>query len=97
MHRLLLCALLCVLPLAACKRRANAPAAAELPAAPPNPEVDLKALNEATRAYFMGELKEPDSLEALVKAGFLQRLPTAPPGQKYVLSPDRKSVRLVAQ
>ena len=97
MRHLLLCLLVCVLPLAACKRKPANPAPPEAPAAPPNPEVDLKALNEAARAYFMGELKDPDSLEDLVKAGFLKRLPAAPAGKKYVLSPDRKSVQLVSQ
>jgi len=43
----------------------------------------------------MGELKDPGSLEDLVKAGFLKRVPTAPAGKKYVLSPDKKSVQLV--
>lgn len=97
MRHLILCLLLGALPLTACKRKPAAPAQPEAPAAPPNPEVDLKALNEAARAYFMGQLKDPDSLEDFVKAGFLKRLPAAPPGKKYVLSPDRKSVQLVSQ
>lgn len=94
MRRLLLCLLLCTLPLAACKRRPAASAQPEAPATPPNPEADLKALNEAARAYFMGQLKDPAALDDLVKDGFLKRLPTPPPGKKYVLSPDKKSVLL---
>jgi len=98
MNRLLLCTLLAVLPLAGCKRKpAGAGAAPEAPAAPPNPEVDLKALNEAVRAHVMGQLKDPATLDDLVQAGFIKRLPTAPPGKKYVLSPDKKSVLLVNQ
>ena len=69
----------------------------EAPAAPPNPEVDLKALNEAVRAHVMGQLKDPDTLDDLVKTGFIKRLPSAPPGKKYVLSPDKKSVLLMNQ
>lgn len=94
MNRLLLCALLVVLPLAACKRRSAAP---EAPAAPANPEADLKALNEAVRAHVMGLMKEPATLEELVKSGFIKRLPAAPEGKKYALSPDKKSVLLVNQ
>ncbi|MEN9574795.1 MAG: hypothetical protein RL514_2650 [Verrucomicrobiota bacterium] len=96
MNRLLLGALLVALPLAACKRKPAAPEV-QLPAAPPNPEVDLKALNEAVRAHVMGQLKDPATLDDLVQAGFIKRLPTAPAGKKYVLSPDKKSVQLVDQ
>jgi len=98
MNRLLLCALLFALPLAACKRRASStPTAPEAPAAPPNPEVDLKALNEAARAYTMGQLKDPASLEDLVKEGFIKRLPTPPPGKKYVLDTKKATVSLANQ
>jgi hypothetical protein len=97
MRHLLLCALVCVLPLAACKRKPATPAQPEAPAAPPNPEVDLKVLNEAVRAHVMGLTKEPATLEDLVKAGFLKRLPTPPPGKKYVLSPDKTGVILANQ
>lgn len=98
MNRLLLCALLFALPLTACKRKpVPAEMAPEAPAAPPNPEVDLKALNEAVRAHVMGHLKEPATLEELVKAGYIKRLPAAPPGKTYVLSPDKSAVLLVNQ
>lgn len=97
MNRLLLCALFCVLPFAACKPKPAKPAAPEAPAAPPNPEVDLKALNEAVRAHVMGELKKPATLEDLVKTGFIKRLPTPPPGKKYVLDATKSAVLLVDQ
>ena len=45
----------------------------------------------------MGLMKEPTTLEELVKSGFIKRLPTAPEGKKYALSPDKKSVLLVNQ
>lgn len=98
MNRLLLCALLFVLPLASCKRKpAGADAVPEAPAAPPNPEADLKALNEAVRAHVMGLLKEPATLEDLVKTGFIKRMPTAPPGKRYVLDGKKSGVLLVDQ
>jgi hypothetical protein len=49
------------------------------------------------RAHVMGLTKEPATLEDLVKAGFLKRLPTPPPGKKYVLSPDKTGVILANQ
>ena len=67
----------------------------EAPAAPSNPEVDLKALNAAVVAYAMGQLKEPATLDDLVKTGFIKRLPTPPPGKKYVLDAKKSSVLLV--
>ncbi len=98
MKRLLLCALLAALPLAACKRKPAATAPPpETAAAPANPAEDLKALNDAVRAHVMGQLKEPATLEDLVKTGFIKRLPTAPPGKKYVLDPKKSSVLLVDQ
>ena len=98
MNRLLLCALLLALPLIACKRKPSSTSTApEAPAAPPNPEVDLKALNEAVRAHIMGQLKEPTTLEDLVKTGFIKRLPAAPAGKKYVLDAKKASVLLVDQ
>ena len=54
-------------------------------------------LNEAVRAHIMGQLKEPATLEDLVKTGFVKRLPTPPPGKKYVLDAKKSSVLLVDQ
>ena len=98
MRWLLLCALLVALPLAACKRKPAAGATApEAPAAPSNPEADLRTLNDAVRAHVMGQLKEPTTLEDLVKTGFIKRLPTPPPGKKFVLDGKNSSVLLVDQ
>jgi hypothetical protein len=45
----------------------------------------------------MGQLKDPATLDDLVKEGFLKRVPAAPAGKKYTLSADKKSVQLVNQ
>ena len=97
MNRFLLCALLVALPLAACKRKPAAPEGPVAPAAPPNPEADLKTLNAAVVAHAMGQLKEPDTLDDLVKTGFIKRLPTPPPGKKYVLDAKKSAVLLLDQ
>jgi len=94
--KILLCASLAVVALGGCKRKASPlTPAAETPALPANPEADLKALNEAVRAHVMGQLKEPATLEDLVKTGFIKRLPAAPPGKKYVLDEKKSGVLLV--
>lgn len=54
-------------------------------------------LNDAVRAHVMGLLKEPTTLEELVKTGFIKRLPTAPAGKKYVLDAKKSAVLLVDQ
>ena len=96
MNHLLLCALLFALPLAACKRKpAPTVTAPEAPAAPPNPAVDLKVLNEAVNSYLMSQPKEPETLDDLVKAKLVLRIPVAPPGKKYALAANRMSVLLV--
>mgnify|MGYP003350658173 CR=1 FL=1 len=97
MTRLLLCLLLVAVPLAACKRKPPATPDVEISTAPPNPEADLKALNDGVRAYTMGLLKEPANLEDLVKAGYLKRLPAAPDGKKYTLNEKKSAVVLVAK
>jgi hypothetical protein len=85
------------------------PAVAE-PAPPPPPSPDsqpsdapapdaeeptVAQLNMAVNAYIMGELKEPKTLEDLIKAGYMKRLPAAPPGKKFVLNGNRTQVLLI--
>ena len=62
-----------------------------------NPEKDLADLNDAVRGYGMTKFKKPDTLEDLVKAGLIQRLPVAPVGKKYILDDKKNSALLVDQ
>ena len=39
----------------------------------------------------------PETLDDLVKAGLIDRLPTAPPGKKYMLDAKKTGVILVNQ
>jgi hypothetical protein len=43
----------------------------------------------------MTQGKPPGSMEDLAKVGTIRKLPTPPAGRKYVLAPDKMSVRLV--
>lgn len=88
--------LLVVLALAAgaCRRQPPARPAVTQPPAPPNPEVDLPKLIEAARAHGMTQGRLPETLEDLVKAGLIDRLPTPPPGKKYTLDAKKTGVVL---
>lgn len=51
-----------------------------------NVATDLEVLNSALMAYGTDGVQRPPfhDLSDLVKAGLLKKLPTAPPGKKYV-------------
>ena len=79
-----------------------APPAAASPNAPPGAaseqdEPSIAVLNAALNAYTIGLLKEPATLEDLVKAGYLKRLPAPPPGKKFKLNAGKTSVSVVDQ
>ncbi len=99
MNRLLRLLLVACLALAAgaCRRKPAAPSAVTQPPAPPNPQVDLPRLIDAARAHGMTQGRLPETLDDLVKAGLIDRLPTAPPGKKYVLDAKKTGVILVNQ
>ena len=60
-------------------------------------EAALQELIGVVRAYIMTQGKTPATLEDLVKAGLIPKLPTPPPGKKFVLDAKRNSVLLVNQ
>ena len=72
-----------------------APAAGTEANALPVEDPSLAELNRAVNAYTIGMLKEPATLEELVKAGYLKRLPAPPPGKKFVLDARKTSVLVV--
>lgn len=43
----------------------------------------------------MAQMKEPATLEDLIKAGYIKKLPVAPPGKKFVLNANRTAVLVV--
>lgn len=51
-------------------------------------ERDIQALEKAVAAYRMDAGSVPASLEELVRAGLIPRIPEEPNGGRYVLSPD---------
>jgi len=67
------------------------------PVPPGNPgeEPSLAEVNRALNAYMLGMMKEPATLEDLVKSGYLKRLPPAPAGKKFVLNAKKSAVLVV--
>lgn len=92
---LLLCLMGALLP--GCKKRPSAAAPASTEPAPPNPETDIPNLTIAVRAYVMTQGKPPATLDDLVKAGCIPRVPTAPAGKKYVIDAKKAAAVLVNQ
>lgn len=92
--------LLCLLAtgMTACKKRPSTVTPASVrPAAPPNPAKDLPELTEAVRGYSMSQGKAPNTLEDLVKARCIERLPAPPPGKKYAIDGAKLEAVLVNQ
>lgn len=93
---LLLSLLVAVFP--GCKKRpaSTAPASVQ-PAAPPDPQKDTAELTMAVRAYYLSQGKHPATLDDLVQARCIYRLPTAPPGKKYAIDAKKLEAVLVDQ
>lgn len=58
-----------------------------------NPQLQVQVLDELLQAWTMSKNDLPKDLEEFVKAGMLTRLPTPPPGKRFVI--DRKSGHVV--
>ncbi len=87
--------MLAILP--GCKKRPSTAVPASTQPAPPNPEADIPNLTTAVRAYVMTQGKPPATLDDLVKAGCIARLPTPPPGKKYAIDTKKAEAVLVNQ
>ena len=92
---LLICLLGAVL--SGCKKRPGTAAPASTEPAPPNPEADIPNLTIAVRAYVMTQGKAPATLDDLVKAGCIARVPTAPVGKKYAIDAKKAQAVLVSE
>jgi hypothetical protein len=55
----------------------------------------MSGSNSREETLFEAAGKPPGSMEDLAKAGAIRKMPTPPAGKKYVLAPDKMSVRLV--
>jgi hypothetical protein len=69
--------------------------AGEVQASEPDLSNVLAELTQALRRFSAEKQAVPQSLEALVAGGYLQRLPQAPPGKAFVI--DAKNVRVIVR
>ena len=60
------------------------------------PQETLRALNQLLDGWQMSR-PPPLSLEEMVLEGALEKIPTAPPGQRYIIDPKSKRVVLTRQ
>jgi hypothetical protein len=91
-----------VLLLAGCGGRSSAPEAADNPglvdgAGEQGGEADLSGvlavMTQALRKYSVENRQVPASLEELVTAGYIDRIPPAPQGKRFVI--DAKNVQVI--
>ena len=88
-------ALVLVGALTACGPKADPRAGVPVPGSEsPELAATLTDLTHAVRRYATEKQKIPASLDEVVAAGYIQRLPEPPPGQKLALHPRRLEVVL---
>jgi len=57
-------------------------------------QTDLISVDRAVQSYQAAQGKIPDSLDDLIKEGFLSKLPDLPKGKKYVYNPKTGEVTM---
>jgi len=60
-------------------------------------EAALRELTQAVRKYSVERRQVPKTFSEVVAAGYVQHLPTAPPGKKFEIDPKTRQVALVKQ
>lgn len=92
--------LVAISSVAGCRRKPKAEAPA-LPTPPPStavtPQEAVAEINRCLELWTFQKNHPPKDLNELVTAGYIQRLPTAPPGQKFLLDSQKMRVQLVPQ
>ncbi|MBI3875468.1 MAG: hypothetical protein HY300_05825 [Verrucomicrobia bacterium] len=63
--------------------------------APGEKDLTLEDMSYAVQAWFTSRGATPKNLQELVKAGFIKKLPTPPPGQEFAIDPKTLRVVLV--
>ena|SRR5437773_1677744 len=74
--------------------------AVSTPAAPPggaDMESALRELTQAVRKYSVERKQVPKTFGEVVAAGYVQHLPTAPPGKRFEIDAKTRQVVLVKQ
>ena len=82
---------------AAASAVSTAPSASGVQPGGADMEVALRELTQAVRKYSVERKQVPKTLSEVVAAGYVQHLPTAPPGKRFEIDPKTRQVVLVKQ
>lgn len=86
--------LVCAVALIGCRKRSEShPAPAPVSFQQEAKEPTLEELNAAVQVWATAKGGSPKGFEDLVKAGYLSKVPTPPPGRTYVI--DAPNIRVI--
>lgn len=77
------------------KQSESKPAPAPVPVQREAKEPTLEELNSALQVWFTAKGGSPKGFDDLVKAGYLSKVPTPPPGRQYVI--DAPNIRVIVR
>lgn len=81
--------LVCVVAFLGCRKQSESKQApVPVPVQKEAKEPTLEELNSALEVWFTAKGGSPKGFEDLVKAGYLSKVPTPPPGRQYVIDPQ---------
>ncbi|MEO6035171.1 MAG: hypothetical protein ABIQ35_07945 [Verrucomicrobiota bacterium] len=64
---------------------------------PDDPTAALSSLTQAVRKFSAEHQRVPESLEEVVRAGYVTNMPKPPAGKKFILNPKRLEVSLAGK
>lgn len=86
----------CVAAILSCRKKPESKLApAPVPVQQEAKEPTLEELNSALQVWFTAKGGSPKGFEDLVKAGYLSKVPTPPPGRTYVI--DAPNIRVIVR
>ncbi len=92
----LLTLVVCVAAALGCRKKPESKLApAPVPVQQEAKEPTLEELNSALQVWFTAKGGSPKGFEDLVKAGYLSKVPTPPPGRQYVI--DAPNIRVIVR
>lgn len=94
--KLLFPLLVCVAAVLGCRKQSESKQPpAPVPVQQEAKEPTLEELNSALQVWFTAKGGSPKGFDDLVKAGYLSKVPTPPPGRQYVI--DAPNIRVIVR
>ena len=87
--------LVCVAAVLGCRKKPESKLPAPVPVHQEAKEPTLEDLNSALQVWFTAKGGSPKGFDDLVKAGYLSKVPTPPPGRQYVI--DAPNIRVIVR